>query len=62
MYYRLTKTKPRFTPYSLETLASNSVISFDKSKRELGYSPRPLHESLADTIHWFRQNKPLLQA
>jgi dihydroflavonol-4-reductase len=60
-YYRLTRTRPRFTPYSLETLASNSVISFGKAERELGYSPRPLSESLADTIRWFIQNKPLLQ-
>lgn len=62
LYYRLSKTKPRFTPYSLETLASNSVISFEKARRELGYSPRPLSTTIADTIRWFIQNKSLLPA
>lgn len=62
IYYRLTKTKPRFTPYSLETLASNSVISFEKARRELGYAPRPLSESIADTIRWFILNKSVLPA
>lgn len=62
LYYRLTRTKPRFTPYSLETLAGNSVISFEKARRELGYSPRPLSVTIADTIRWFIQNKSLLPA
>lgn len=60
LYYRLTRTKPRLTPYSLETLSSNSVISFEKARRELGYSPRPLSATIADTIRWLIQNKSLL--
>ncbi len=55
LLYRLTHIKPRFTPYSLATLASNSVISSAKAVAELGYAPRPLHESITDTIRWFRQ-------
>ena len=55
-YYGQTKTKPRFTPYSLETLRSNSRISHEKASRKLGYSPRPLQESIADTIDWFTDN------
>jgi dihydroflavonol-4-reductase len=54
-YYRLTNTKPRFTPYSLETLRSNSVISHSKAERDLGYRPRPLRQALTDTIQWFRE-------
>jgi dihydroflavonol-4-reductase len=57
LYYRLTRTKPRFTPYSLETITSNSVISHAKARRELGYSPRPLAETLADTVRWFLQHR-----
>ena len=56
-YYRLTKNKPRFTPYSLETLHSNSVISHSKAERDLGYRPRPLRQALADTIQWFREHR-----
>ena len=55
LYYRLSHTKPRFTSYSLETITSNSVISHAKAHRELGYSPRPLTETLADTVRWFWQ-------
>jgi dihydroflavonol-4-reductase len=56
-YYRLTHSKPRFTPYSLTTLRSNSVISHSKAERDLGYHPRPLRQALADTIHWFREQR-----
>lgn len=53
LYYRLAHASPRFTPYSLEVLQSNSHISHAKASRELGYHPRPLQESIADAIHWF---------
>ena len=59
-YYRLTKTEPRFTPYSLEVLASNSNICHAKARRELGYNPRSLRESLADTVKWYAENHNLL--
>jgi dihydroflavonol-4-reductase len=52
-YYRLAKATPRFTPYSLEVLQSNSYISHEKATRELGYRPRNLYESIADAIQWF---------
>ncbi len=57
LYYRLMKIKPRFTPYSLATLKSNSVISNAKARRELGYAPRSMRQSLADTVTWFRENR-----
>jgi dihydroflavonol-4-reductase len=53
-YYRLAHATPRFTPYSLEVLQSNSHISHAKASRELGYHPRPLQDSIADAIQWFR--------
>ena len=59
IYYRLTHAKPRFTPYSLATIASNSVISHAKALLELGYHPRPLQESLSDTVKWFLKYKTL---
>jgi dihydroflavonol-4-reductase len=54
MYYQMANTTPRFTPYSLEVLQSNSNISHAKATRELGYSPRSLSESLRDTVKWFK--------
>lgn len=52
-YYRVSHTSPRFTPYSLEVLQSNSFISHQKASMELGYQPRPLYESIRDAIQWF---------
>ncbi len=59
LYYRLSHVKPRFTSYSLATLVSNSHISHSKANRELGYRPRPLRESLSDTVRWFKQQRQL---
>lgn len=59
LYYQLSKAKPRFTPYSLETIRSNSVISSAKARAALGYNPRTLRESLADTVRWFLIGKGL---
>ncbi|MFZ5879807.1 MAG: SDR family oxidoreductase [Chloroflexota bacterium] len=52
-YYHATHSTPRFTPYSLEVLQSNSHISHAKAARELGYRPRTLYESIADAVQWF---------
>ena len=60
-YYQWTKTSPRFTPYSLEVLRSNSNISHSKATRELGYQPRTLYESIADTVKWFLKQKAFTQ-
>jgi dihydroflavonol-4-reductase len=56
-YYQRTKSKPRFTPYSLEVLQSNSNISFKKALAELGYRPRPVYETITDTVRWFLENR-----
>ncbi|MDP1714734.1 MAG: SDR family oxidoreductase [Anaerolineales bacterium] len=53
LYYRLAHSTPRFTPYSLEVLQSNSNISHAKATRELGYAPRSVYESIKDTVKWF---------
>jgi len=54
LYYRLVKAKPRFTRYSLVTVMGNSDISSERARRELGYQPRSLRESLADTVSWWQ--------
>ena len=55
LYYRLTRTKPRFTTYSIDVLCSNSLISSEKARRELGFSTRPIRESIADSVLWFKE-------
>ena len=55
-YYKVTKTRPRFTRYSLETVVSNSEVSYEKAKKELGYQPRTLVKSVADTVSWWWEN------
>ncbi len=59
LYYRLTRTTPRFTSYSIETVQSNSNISHVKAQRELGYLPRLLSITIPDTVSWWlQQRKP----
>lgn len=45
------------TPYSTYTLGSNGNFSHEKAERELGYSPRPVEETLADITFWLRREK-----
>jgi len=59
IYYQLTQSTPRFTPYSLEVLQSNSHISHAKATRELGYRPRSLYESITDAVYWFLEYRSL---
>ena len=55
--YRLVRQKPQFTPYSLTTVFSNSVVSHAKATIELGYRPRRISESIKDTLIWYEQNR-----
>jgi len=57
VYYRLSHQKPIFTRYSVETLRSNSLISSRKATEELGYQPRPIAETIEDTVAWWKQNR-----
>ena len=51
-FYRLTSMTPQFTSYSLQTVRDNSQIDGGKARRELGHDPRPLYETVADTLRW----------
>lgn len=42
---------PLLTPYSVDALYSNSRFSHEKASRELGYAPRPLKDTVRDTIY-----------
>ena len=52
-YYNLFHGTPRFTSYSLAVLRSNANISRAKATRELGYHPRSIYQTIADTVNWF---------
>ena len=49
-----TGNKPRFTSYSLRVLRSNPLMDCSKARNELGHDPRPVKESLADSLEWLR--------
>ena len=56
IYYRIARTKPLFTDYSVDVLRSNSRVTSEKARVELGYKPRSVHESICDSVAWFLQN------
>ena len=55
-FYRITKTRPRFTRYSIDTLLSNSVVSGEKAAEFLGFHARPLEETVRDSVEWWQAN------
>lgn len=57
LWSKVSGEKPLFTKQSLDILQmGNRHIRNDKARKELGYNPRPLAESLKDTISWLREN------
>jgi dihydroflavonol-4-reductase len=57
-YYRLTRQKAQFTEYALKTVNMQNQISHAKASRELGYQPRPMIDSIRDTILWWKGFQP----
>ena len=53
---RLTGGRPLYTSASLRALRGNRQISHVHATRDLGYEPRPLRDTLADTLRWFQDN------
>ena len=51
----VTKKEPFITADMLRASVSNDVVSHDKAHRELGYTVRPLRESLTDAVAWYRE-------
>lgn len=50
----LRRERPLYTRYSLRTLQVNSLFSSAKAARELGYTARPLAETVADMAAWLK--------
>ncbi len=53
---RITGHPPRFTPVSIKELESNPNLSHARAKKELGYEPRPIEQTVTDTVSWFKSN------
>jgi len=53
--------RPLFTQVTLMALKGNKNISHEKATRELGYQPRPLRETIVDTLNWFEANGQLIR-
>jgi dihydroflavonol-4-reductase len=53
----LTGSKPLYTRESVKILkTAHPSISSAKAAGELDYKPRPFHQTLEDTLSWFREN------
>jgi dihydroflavonol-4-reductase len=54
-YFTVCGKRPLYTAYSLYTLKSNSNFSHEKASKELGFTPRGLRDSLADTVKFINE-------
>ena len=54
VYYKLSKSTPLFTRYSIRKLLSNCNFSIEKAKTELGYAPMSVEQSVRDMVEWIR--------
>ena len=54
MHAKLHKKSPLFTSFSMDCLMQNSNYSYEKANKEFGYTPRPLKETMEDTIRFLR--------
>jgi len=52
---RLGGSPPLLTPGWARRVGHDYIISSDKAVEELGYSPRPIDESLSETVRWIRE-------
>jgi dihydroflavonol-4-reductase len=53
----LTGRRSLYTPAALRPLRSNSQISHARATRDLGYRPRPLKETVTDTLAWLKSRQ-----
>ena len=55
IYYKIVRRKPLFTSYAVYTLGTNSNFSNKKAQEKLGYTIRPIEQTLQDTVDWFKK-------
>lgn len=49
--------EPVFTPDSMHALRFSPSVSHHKAAVELGYTSRPIHETVNDALEWFEQQR-----
>ncbi|MFY9130742.1 MAG: NAD-dependent epimerase/dehydratase family protein [Saccharofermentanales bacterium] len=54
---KVTGTPPIFTSYSLYTLNSFGKFSNEKARKALGYTTRPIRETVRDTLEFMKKNE-----
>ena len=52
----VTGKPPLITRQSVRTLQHDIVPTSAKAQSQLGFSPRPLEETLRDEVNWFREH------
>jgi len=55
-FTRLSGRQPLYASVSLNTLCENQIVSYEHATDDLNYQPRPLRETLEDTLSWFKEN------
>ena len=48
--------KPMFTAYAIKVLQSNCNFYNENSKHDLGFDPRPIKETIHDSLIWLKEN------
>ncbi|MEM7535961.1 MAG: NAD-dependent epimerase/dehydratase family protein [Chloroflexota bacterium] len=54
-FNRFNNTRLSFTHHSLRTVNSQLTVDTSKAQRELDFQPRPVRETVHDTIAWFQK-------
>lgn len=54
---RILNLKPLFTAYAIKVLQSNCNFYNENSKQELGFNPRPIKDTIKDSLLWLKDNK-----
>ncbi len=55
VYYKVSKTTPLFTRYTIRKLMSNCNFSIEKARAELDYNPMTVKQSVADMVAWIKE-------
>lgn len=59
IHSRLHRKIPLFTGFSMDCLMQNSNYSYKKAHSAFGYEPRPIRETISDTISWMKESNYL---
>ena len=57
VFYKVSGQSPIFTRYAVRKLVSNCNFSYEKAHKELDYNPRPLRDSLRDSLQWIKETE-----